>query len=200
MIGPSERFIVCWKRVVFRSLLGAATSFGLLACSSSVPSTKSPTPCQSDTACAAGYACAYEVAQACSATGTCQPLHFSVACSAVAVCGCDGRWSGSGGGCDLPAGYAHEPVASSISFCDGDAGEGGSVPAVFACPNVYDLIGNRDGGGVCCCNSDELATPLCDADGGSPSCPAGFRLHQGEECSIAGGPCSLPFPDAGGHD
>jgi hypothetical protein len=85
-------------------------------------------------------------------------------------------------------------ASSSPSAIPGDAATDappGDAPSTGVCPNVYD-VGNPDAGGVCCCRTDIHGEPLCDADGGSPTCPANLFLYHDLECSAAGGPCSLP--------
>jgi hypothetical protein len=98
----------------------------------------------------------------------------------------------TGGDSAFDGGRAGADDAASDALVDAPDSADGDGPG-NACPNTFD-VGRPDAGGVCCCNYDVGATPLCEADGGSPSCPSGFGLHHDQECdpSSAGSPCTNP--------
>jgi hypothetical protein len=167
---------------------------------SATPNTHDATgkACASDGDCVdPAFACAYAAADACSAHGVCQKVTLSTGCSAVADCACDGTLTG---GCDLPAGYAHKPVAypgacsplGKPCASDGDCGD----PA-FAC--AYDVANACSARGECVqqgldaacapdtlCACDGTLTNGCGLPGGSAHKPVGYR----QECGPTGKPCA----------
>ncbi|MDP9151150.1 MAG: hypothetical protein M3O36_14570 [Myxococcota bacterium] len=160
-------------------------------------------PCGSNGDCGdPSFACAYAIADSCAAKGVCQRLHVSNGCASGVHCACDGTLTH---GCDLPTGYAHNPVKQG-DFC-GDAGTAdapdptGTVcnsnsdcgNASFAC--VYPTASGCTATGVC----EPLHTsagctepPSCACDGTITSgcdLPTGFfhkPAKQGGFCGDAG--------------
>jgi hypothetical protein len=116
-------------------------------------------------------------------------LSWLAAC-ATASCTTSGTTDGPSAEGGLDASTMDEPAANGGVDAAPDSGH--------VCPTIWDL-GNPDAGGICCCRGDLTPPPVCDADGGSPTCPAGFDLHHDQECDPATwrGPCTLPqgLPD-----
>jgi hypothetical protein len=124
-----------------------------------------------------------------------------VCCLALAVAGCSSGDTTSG---SPEAGADATSVAEGggdVATPDGAREEGSVEAGGGTCPNVWDL-GQPDAGGICCCRGDQGNIPICAADGGSPSCPAGWDLHHDQECDPAtpNGPCTAAQVVDGGGD